>query len=182
MGWWWCKLWLCLCLCVYLRKWCVLAHWVFLTGRSALYKSHPLLLLLLLWGWGETVTLPCIWKQRLMQNLSWVTHSKVNNKVSVYCWEKSLHTWNSALTILKKRLIKLCPSNGGCSAHISYRTHPNACKNTYNKILCGDNRQRKTRNSFSPINVSLQNCHNLCLKKMLPIKCDFHTFIYTHDS
>ena len=35
---------LCLCLCVYLREWCVLAHWVFLTGRFALYKSHPLLL------------------------------------------------------------------------------------------------------------------------------------------
>ena len=34
---------LCLCLCVYLREWCALAHCVFLTGRFALYKSHPLL-------------------------------------------------------------------------------------------------------------------------------------------
>ena len=34
-----------LCMCVYLREWYVLAHWVFLTGRFALYKSHPLLLL-----------------------------------------------------------------------------------------------------------------------------------------
>ena len=33
---------LCLCLCVYLRECCVLAHWVFLTGRFALYESHPL--------------------------------------------------------------------------------------------------------------------------------------------
>ena len=33
---------------VYLREWCVLAHWVFLTGRFALYQSHPLWLLLLL--------------------------------------------------------------------------------------------------------------------------------------
>ena len=37
---------LCLCLSVYLREWCVLAHRDFLTGRFALYKSHPLLLLL----------------------------------------------------------------------------------------------------------------------------------------
>ena len=37
-----------LCLCVYLREWFVIAHWVFLTRRFALYKSHPLLLLLLL--------------------------------------------------------------------------------------------------------------------------------------
>ena len=33
---------LCLCLCVYLREWCVLAHWVFLTKKFALYKSHSL--------------------------------------------------------------------------------------------------------------------------------------------
>ena len=38
----------CLCLSVYLREWCVLAHWIFLTGRFALHKSHPLLLLLLI--------------------------------------------------------------------------------------------------------------------------------------
>ena len=31
----------CLCLCVYLREWCVLAHRVFLTGSFALYKSPP---------------------------------------------------------------------------------------------------------------------------------------------
>ena len=36
-----------LCLCVYLHEWCVLTHWVFLMERFALYKSHPLLLLLL---------------------------------------------------------------------------------------------------------------------------------------
>ena len=30
---------LCLCLCVYLREWCVLAHWAFLTGRFVLCKS-----------------------------------------------------------------------------------------------------------------------------------------------
>ena len=36
---------LCLCLCVLLREWCVLAHWVSLMGRFALYKNHPLSLL-----------------------------------------------------------------------------------------------------------------------------------------
>ena len=33
----------CLCLCEYLREWRVLVQWVFLMGRFALYKIHPLL-------------------------------------------------------------------------------------------------------------------------------------------
>ena len=53
-----------LCLGVYLRQWCVLAHWVFPTERFALYKSHPLLLLLLL----------------LLKTL-------IENKGIIYCWK-----------------------------------------------------------------------------------------------
>ena len=38
----------CVCVCVCLREWHVLAQRVFLMERSALYESHPLLVLLLL--------------------------------------------------------------------------------------------------------------------------------------
>ena len=33
---------LCVCMCVYLHEWCVLAHRVFFTARFVLNKSHPL--------------------------------------------------------------------------------------------------------------------------------------------
>ena len=45
---------LCLCLCVYLREQCVLAHRLFLMGRFVLYTNHALLLLLAS-DWGHLV-------------------------------------------------------------------------------------------------------------------------------
>ena len=52
---------LCLYLCVYLREWCVLVHWVFLMERFVLHKNHPLLLLLMFCTfWTNTVLLCCV--------------------------------------------------------------------------------------------------------------------------
>ena len=34
--------------CVYLPEWCVLAHWVFLKERCALYKSHPWFIIIII--------------------------------------------------------------------------------------------------------------------------------------